>query len=131
MSEIDLDAARAARAEARGEPHHLKLGGDKFELPGELPWDYFDILDTGDMKAALKMLLNGTFERFWGHDPTTDDMQLLATSVPALYGFGKGHPESSASGGSSAPTGKPSRPTSPAGTTSTSAKRSTARRRPG
>lgn len=131
MGELDLDAARAARDEARGERHHLKLGGEQFELPTELPWDYFEILDTGDMKVALGMLLNGDFDRFWTHKPTTDDMKLLATSVPALYGFGKGNPESSASGGSSEPTGNPSRPTSPAPTRSTSAKRSTARRRSG
>lgn len=131
MGELDLDAARAARDEARGEGHWLKFGGETFELPAEMPWDYFEILETGDMKAALGELLNGDFDRFWAHKPTIGDMTLMASSVPALYGFGKGNPESPASGGSSAPTGSPSRPTSPAGTRSTSAKRSTARRRSG
>lgn len=126
---VDLDAARAARAETVGE-RHIKLGGEQFNLPAELPWDFFDVLDTGDMKAAMEMLLNGQFERFWKHQPTTEDMKVLAKSVPSLYGFG-GNPESSASGGSSVPAGNRSRPTSPATTRSTSARRATGRKRSG
>lgn len=127
--ELDLDAARAARAETRTEPHHILFGGQKFKLPVELPWDYFEILDTGDMKEALRFLLDDQFDEFWTHVPSPDDMKELATGIPRLYGFGSG--ESSASGGSSGPIGSHSRQTSPAATGSTSAKRSGARRRSG
>lgn len=124
MAELDLDAARAARNEARRKAPQIIFGGERFALPVELPWDFMDVLDSGDMKAAMGMLLNGDFERFWGHGPTTDDMKEVAQHVAQLYGFGGGKGESSASGGSSTSSGSPSRRTSPTGTRSTSAKRS-------
>lgn len=129
MAELDLDAARAARSEAKGHSPQVKFGGERFSLPAELPWDFFEVLDSGDMKAAMGMLLNGDFDRFWAHGPTTEDMKALARGVPALYGFGGGAGESSASAGSSSATGKQPRRTSPTGTRSTSVKRSGGRTR--
>ena len=130
MGDLDLDAARAARAESRSEPHHILVDGEKFELPPELPWDYFEILETGEMKDALQYLLEDGFDAFWAHRLSADDVKDLAVGIPRLYGFG-GPGESSASGGQSVPTGNPSRQTSAASTRQTSGKRSGASRRTG
>lgn len=124
---FDLDAARAARLEARGEPRWFIFGGDKFELPPELPAEFAYLLD--DPKEALRFLLANDFERFWSLRPSGQDLVALVGWLTKAYGAGPG--ESSASGSSSAPGGPPSRPTSPATTRSTSAKQSSARKRPG
>lgn len=127
--EIDLDAARAARAETR-EPKWVLLGGKKWDLPAEMPWDYVELVDGGDVKGALRLLLADQFDGFWAQGLSADDLKEATRQIPRMYGFG-GPGESSASGGSSAPTGNPSKPTSPAATGSTSARRSGARSRSG
>lgn len=130
MSELDLDAARAARAEARGEPPTVTIGGETFTLPAELPMRYVWTLVEGDDMDALKVLFDGQLDRFIAADPTREDILALVAGVPKLYGLGSPG-ESPASAGSSNNGSSRSRPTSPAATRSTSAKRSTARRRQG
>lgn len=128
MSELDLDAARAARAEARGEAPTVILGGETFTLPAELPMRYVWTLVDGEDIDALKVLFDGQLERFLATEPTREDILALVAGVPKLYGLG-GPGESPASAGSSNGGSNRSRPTSPAATRSTSAKRSTGRRR--
>jgi hypothetical protein len=130
MGDLDLDAARAARAEARGEPPTVTLGGETFTLPPEMPLRYVWTLVDGDDMAALRVLFNGQLDRFLATEPTREDILTLIAGVPALYGL-VSPGESPASAGSSNDGSSRSRPTSPAATRSTSAKRSTARRRSG
>lgn len=130
MGELDLDAARAARAEARGESPTVTLGGETFILPAELPMRYVWTLVEGDDMDALKVLFNGQLERFLATDPTREDILALVAGVPKLYGLAS-QGESPASAGSSSNGSSRSRPTSPATTRAISAKRSTARRRSG
>jgi hypothetical protein len=124
---FDLDAARAARLEARGEPRLFLFGGQKFELPPELPAEFAYLLD--DAKEALRFLLDGQFDDFWAQRPSAQDLIDLVAWITKTYRAALG--ESTASGSSSTPGGGPSRPTSPATTRSTSAKRSSARNRSG
>lgn len=128
--ELDLDAARAARAETRGEAPTIKQGGERFTLPVELPIRYVWNLVEGDDIAALRVLLNGQLDRFLATEPTREDILAFVAGVPQLYGLGSSG-ESSASAGSSNGGSNRSRPTSPTTTGSTSAKRSTNRRRSG
>jgi hypothetical protein len=130
MGALDLDAARAARAEARGEPPTVTLGGETFTLPAELPMRYVWTLVEGDDMDALKVLFDGQLDRFLATEPTREDILALVAGVPALYGLASPG-ESPASAGSSNSGSSRSRPTSPAATRSTSAKRSTGRRRSG
>lgn len=128
MRSLDLDAARAARAEAQGEPPVVTFGGEQFTLPAELPLRYAWALIDNDHEGALKMLFNGQHERFLAKDPSRDDVLALIKGIPLLYGIGD-EGESPASGGSSNDGSSPSRPTSRAATRSTSAKRAGVRKR--
>jgi hypothetical protein len=124
---FDLDAARTARLEARGEPRLFLFGGQKFELPAELPAEFAYLLD--DAKEALRFLLGGDFDDFWALRPSGEDLVELVAWLTKTYGAALG--ESMVSGNSSKPGGGPSRPTSLATTRSTSARRSSARKRSG
>lgn len=125
MEVFDLDAARAARAEMRGDPPCFVFGGQKFTLPAELPAEFAYLLD--DLKEAMRFLLQDQFDDFWSHRPSKQDIIDLAVWAGKNAGLSVG--ESSASGGSSPNGSSPSRPTSPATTRSTSARRASARSR--
>jgi hypothetical protein len=121
MGMLDLDAARAARAEAAGERHAIKFGGVVFELPVEIPADFAFYLVENDARSALRSLLGDRFDEFWALKPSIADLNELAGGVAKLYSFGDVG-ESVASVTSSKNGGKSSRRTSPATTRSTSAK---------
>lgn len=125
MDAFDLDAARAARAELRGDPPVFLFGGQKFTVPVELPIEFAYLLD--DPKEAMRFLLQDQFEDFMAQRPSKDDIFELVTWVGKTAGLSVG--ESSASGGSSPTASSPSRPTSPATTRPTSAKRASGRSR--
>lgn len=121
---FDLDAAKAARLEARGEPRWFIFGGQKFELPPELPAEFAYLLD--DAKEALRFLLAEQFDDFWSHRPSAQDLVDLVAWISKTYRADPG--ESSASGPSSNNGGTRSRPTSRATTRSTSVKRASGRK---
>lgn len=99
---LDLDAKRAARAEARGENHEVQLGGETFELTPELPLQLMDFLTAGNMTGAVRLLLADPDEAdaFLGHRPTIDDLGEIA-KLYGVDGLGGslGSPTSSASTG--------------------------------
>lgn len=128
MRELDLDAARTARAEVRGDPPTIRLGGETFELPAELPMEYVWRSIEGEDREALGTLFNGDLERFLATNPTKDDIVALIAGIPALYGMGS-EGESGASAGSSRNGGTSSRPTSSGTTASTSGRRASGKRR--
>jgi hypothetical protein len=125
MEAFDLDAARAARAEAKGETPMFVFGGQKFTLPPEMPAEFAYLLD--DAKEAFRFLLADDFDDFWSHRPSKEDLVELVAVLGKAYGTSL--PESAASGGSSPNGGTPSRPTSPATTRSTSRKPASGRGR--
>lgn len=115
MPELNLDAAKAARMEAMGEPKVLVFGGETFELPPELLLEHADIFVAGDPKSIITALVGeARIERFMEHKPSLEDVKVLAEGLKGLYGIEV--PESSASNGSSPRASSRSRPTSLAST---------------
>lgn len=126
---VDLDAARAARAEKRqGSAPSITFGGREYPLVAELPVEFTELLEQGRFRLALGILLADLddIEPFMANKPTVEDLSAIAD----VYGFGGGLGESPASGASSNGIGKSSRPTSKRTTGSTSGKPAGARRRP-
>jgi hypothetical protein len=105
---IDLDAARRARAETRGEAPVIVLAGREWTLPAELPADVvtsFGMVVRGDVAAledAMTALFAGQYPDLKaaalaaGTPLSWEDEKYLLESVLQEYGFDL--PESSASG---------------------------------
>jgi hypothetical protein len=112
---IDLNAARAARAEARGDTVEVALGDDVFTLVPELPVDFVTQLESGRFRDAARLLFPAgadvEFERFMAHGLSVEDLTELAMGYTGMT-VG----ESGASQRSSTRNGKRSRPTSKAST---------------
>lgn len=88
---INLDAARAQRAEAGKETYRAQFGGELFDFPGvqEWPIELTEVLQTGDMKAALKLLLSDEdAARFLAHKPTLGDLNELFEALGNASGVG-------------------------------------------
>lgn len=137
MVEIDLDAVRAARAEASGEGHVLTLLGVRLTLPAKCPLAYLDLFleaelaeTEGDQerlgmeatRAAKRLLGPEQWRALLNAGADGDDLAVLVEGIAKAYGFAVG--ESPASPDSSRPTGDRARPTSNGSTASTSRKRS-------
>lgn len=96
---LDLNAARAARAEQEREPMTVTLGAKTFGLPSELPTRFAMLSATGDWVEAMTLLLNGQADAFFD-ESTTADLQEFVEQIATLYA-GASSGESSASGSSS------------------------------
>lgn len=116
---IDLDAARKARREARGdggETPHVIIGGERIPLPEELPADALTaigglmIVGEGDEANELAKLgalagLNEAAESFFGdawpkikaHGLSLDDLEVLLSGAFEVYGVNLGESGASAS----------------------------------
>jgi hypothetical protein len=89
MASLDLDAARAARAEAAGQGHSFTFGGEDFATPPELPLRFGVALKEQDPNGAFDALLGAeAAARFWSHEPTTQDTEALMAWVVETYGLG-------------------------------------------
>jgi hypothetical protein len=111
VATIDLDAARAARREAKGESIAIRFGGEEFVLPPELPFDVAEHLggiaaQSGDgkltdeqeaqrnaavttaMVGVMKALLGEQWDGFRKHQPSFDDLQVLLDGALNAYGMG-------------------------------------------
>lgn len=104
---IDLDAARAARAEQVGPGPRIRLGGITYDLPPELPMEAIlqvaeGLLDASmaqdakpeAVRLALKAVLGEHYDTLRTQLSAQDSMTLL-TGILALYGTSL--PEASAS----------------------------------
>lgn len=91
MARIDLDAARKARAEARGkqERKELKIAGKRYTLPVECPVDYSIFLVEGDPRLALRALVGDKWQEIWQSGLSIEDMNELTIQIADLYGLGK------------------------------------------
>lgn len=90
---IDLDAARAARAEANGEAPIVRFGGVDYVLPVELPWAMVEAAASGDaggLVQAVKLLLGDQWATFEAEQPSISDMRILVENVAELYGVDSG-----------------------------------------
>lgn len=109
MAEFDLDAARAARAEANGEAPTVKFGGTVFALPVEMPYTIVESVnqmqaaqEAGDgykvtqmLSAMARDLFGDRFEEFLAFHPSMLDMQALLENVAPLYGLTPGESQAS------------------------------------
>lgn len=106
---INLDAARAQRAEAEGTRHTVQLGGELFMFPGvsEWPVQITRALADGDLVEAVMYLLFSPEdqERFMRHRPTMGDLNELFDALGKASGIG-GLGNSRSSGRSSRTTRK-------------------------
>lgn len=132
----DLDARRAARAEALGEAPTFRLGGQTFTLPVEMPMALLESVARISGEAtggalvaavlpALEIILGPEqWVTFVEVRPSLEDVVEVADFLFTAYAVDPQTP--SASKPSSRATGKRSKPTSKRATASTPARRSTA-----
>lgn len=94
---IDLDAARGARAETRGEAPKVRLLGKDYTLPDELPIDVvvgFGLVQDGNISALQSTMILLFGEDVWAEINAAglsfpDFMDLLYGALE-LYGFDLG-----------------------------------------
>jgi hypothetical protein len=132
MAEINLDAFKAARVEARPKkdqkPHTVRFGGKVFKFAVlEQPFALAEGIAFARhdrIIEGLQLLLGPKgWAAFDALGPSDKDIADFAEAAANIFGFGE-LGESEASGRSSPPTSDTSRPTSNGSTGSTSAKRS-------
>lgn len=126
--EIDLDEARRAREEAAREagevvePKSFRFGGEVFELPPELPFEFIEALgqaasyDGARSAAALGQALRSVMpgrdiERLYAKRPLEADILALVRGLSTLYGEQKPGESPASDAGSTNGSG-PSKPTS-------------------
>ena len=122
--EIDLDVLRAEREAARREetkePPIIRIAGELFELPLEIPLDLAWQIEEGLSKRGTMRALLGEvgYEKFMATNPSVSDWNALDRWLTEVYypsavettDHTRG--ESEASGASSPSTSRRSRPTS-------------------
>lgn len=89
MSGFDLDAARAARAE-KVEDKFFTFKGERFELPGEMPYDAVVAAqgETPELDAIMRALLGDDHARFVALRPSAGDVNDLVGWLMPEYGLG-------------------------------------------
>ena len=116
--EIDLDAARAARAEAEGEHTTIIFGGETFTLPREFTFSAAEAAERGDWRSFIFEVLDGQAETFFSKKPTLEDFVVLGQELFRIK-VGAQVGEAPASSRTSARTGSKSNPRSKQPTEST------------
>ena len=71
MATIDLDAAAAARAEARKEPNNFIFRGQTFDLPDELSIEALAAQLRGDFIVGMRLMLDPPCEHDDVHENAT------------------------------------------------------------
>lgn len=90
---IDLDQARAARAEARGdtEAPQIKLDNRHWQLPAEIPLDFLTEVERGAFRRGFTFLFDDKVcEEFLAIGLSIEDFEELSDGVYAVYGLDKG-----------------------------------------
>ena len=82
---INLDAARAARAEAHAEPVTVIFDANEYKLPAELPIEA--ATKANDPMAFLEVLLGDRHVEFMASRPSMQDVLTLAEGIAKAYGF--------------------------------------------
>lgn len=87
--EINLDAARAARAAAKGEPASLTLEGNTYELPIELPVAFVEAVVEERLQEAMGILLGPEVaaELEASTSMSVEDWEELANGIAEVYGI--------------------------------------------
>lgn len=91
MKAIDLNKKRQARAAKRekdqDEPVVVLIGDEKLQLPAELPAEFAFRGAEGDIRGAVKALLDGQADVFFQQSPSFQDVMDLMGEVSEIYGF--------------------------------------------
>jgi hypothetical protein len=101
---INLDAAKAARREAKKEAPTVTFGGQDFVLPIELPFAAVEAIASiqeaqaandgaGTSKgilAVVRVLLGDDYSAFMSHRPSMEDVEALFDGVMEEYGTSLG-----------------------------------------
>ena len=90
---VDLDAARAARAEAKGEAPCIRFGGQDWTLPVEMPWEVAEVASEGTAAAAMsavRLLVGEQWVEFKKHQPSLADVMVLIEAIAEIYGADPG-----------------------------------------
>ena len=87
---IDLDAARAARAELNPTGPVARFGGQEFQLPVELPFAIAQAASgtPDDLRDAVKSLMGEQYAQWSALNPSLMDIQALFEALPGMYGLG-------------------------------------------
>jgi hypothetical protein len=84
---IDLDAAKAARREARGEGPTVVFGAKEFTLDAEVPFEVTEHLAEGRITQAVNLLLGEAHEDFMASKPSVEDLMTLFEQLTTAYGL--------------------------------------------
>lgn len=87
---IDLNRARAARAEAAKQPVLLKIGDAQIELPVEVPADFALLSADGRVREAVEALFGEGADEFFKAKPSIEDLNELIGQVSEIYGLDEG-----------------------------------------
>lgn len=109
MGNVDLDKARAARAETNGNSPTVTFGGTTFDLPSEFPFVIVELVRElrrddndgirvseiiGDISRAL---FRDRYKEFLNLGPSMLDIQALLDGVTPEYGLTQGESPASES----------------------------------
>lgn len=86
---LDLDANRAARIEAAGDPFPFLFKGERFTIPPAKAWPITvgDDLSAGHLQKALKSLLGKKdYKRFMACGPSYSDLEVLFEGIAKWQG---------------------------------------------
>lgn len=90
---IDLDAARAARREAKGDGPVVKLDGKDYQMPPELPYEALEYMrGLNDPETAAGALVDVTRTLLGKHyekvksNMTFDDLEVFVQGAMEEYG---------------------------------------------
>lgn len=92
---IDLDAARAARREAKGQGPVVVFNKKKYKLPVEVPYSAMEkasLLETDpsaeNVAAMIKALLGEHYDAIMAQNPSVEDINALVEGIMEEYGLG-------------------------------------------
>jgi len=93
---IDLDAARAARREAKGDGPVIRFNEKDFNLPAEVSFGVVDaaakLSESADPSAVLvvvRAIMGDAYESFMAENPSVDDLEVLIGGALDAYGLGE------------------------------------------
>lgn len=94
---LDLDEARAARAEKNGPAPVLRFAGKDWELPLEMPADVALHAQAERIRDAVEALLGDQADEFMALRPSLPDLLELFGAISTVYGVKPGEAKASPS----------------------------------
>lgn len=93
---IDLDAARAARREAKKVGPVIRFNKKNYKLPVEVPFEALEQIDAldddegvGTLIALAKILLGEHYDAIIAGKPSVQDISVMLNGIMEEYGLGE------------------------------------------